>query len=195
MMDPAELHRRCLEEDPAAWAELDGLVRMIVASSVRNPRIDVEDLSQEIMLWLHVGNRLAKVKDPRKLRSFLWPMVRRKALELLEARWTKVERPVAPRRDDARTDPLVRLAGSGALLAMPIEKKIVHHQALREAWTRLSEEDRDVLCLFERYKGGEITYDRMMAIADVAIRGTMAARIHRAGGRLLAKVKELGITM
>ena len=195
MMQPAELHRRCLRGDDAAWAQLAVLVHKFVAANVRNPRIDVDDLSQEILLWLHRDKRLAKAKNPDALRSFLWRVVRHKALELLEAKWTKAEHPVGTQPDDSADDALERRAVAQALLAMPVDKQLVHHQALRRAWNGLDETDRKVLRLYESYKKGEIDYAEMLAEAGVKARGTLAARNNRAGERLLARVKELGITM
>jgi len=170
-------------------------VHKFVAANVRNPRIDVDDLSQEILLWLHRDKRLAKAKNPDALRSFLWRVVRHKALELLEAKWTKAEHPVGTQPDDSADDALERRAVAQALLAMPVDKQLVHHQALRRAWNGLDETDRKVLRLYESYKKGEIDYAEMLAEAGVKARGTLAARINRAGERLLARVKELGITM
>lgn len=190
MIPAAELHARCVAGDPAAWAELSDKVRVILASRIREARIDRDDLQQMCIEWL-LERGLGKVKEPAAFHGFLWRAIPRYATEKLGLKWTRAEVHLTARGDDDDVDPLERLLGKGITL----DRAVYHRQAFRAALDALPEKDSAILRLFLRYKQGDLNYQEMSAEAGVEKRNTMASLIRRAQLRFLELLREKGMTL
>jgi len=188
-MDAASLLKGCRAGEAAAWGELSEKVRVILASRIRDPRIDRDDLLQMCLQWL-LERGLDKVQEPSAFHGFLWTAIPRYAREKLGLKWTRTEFPIAP-FDGDESDPLERLLGKG----LTLERAVYHRQAFRAALDALDERDSAVLRLYVRYKRGELTYEDMVAEAGVAKRNTMASLVRRAQLRFLDLLREKGMTV
>ncbi len=189
MMTAAELHAGCLAGDPAAWSELSDKVRVILASRIREARIDRDDLQQMCLAWL-LERGLAKVHEPAAFHGFLWKAIPRYAKEKLGLKWVKSEFPVTPAGDDDM-DPLERLLGKG----LTLDRAVYHRQAFRDALDALAEGHATVLRLYVRYKRGELSYEEMITEAGVEKRNTMASLIRRAQLSFLELLRDKGMTV
>lgn len=111
-MNDAELARRCIDGDPAAWGELVranlDLVHRAVGRVLGAAGADVEDVLQTLFLKLMEADcrRLRSFQGRSKLSTWLVSVARREALDYLERRG----RAAAPVPKSATTD----LAGDPA---------------------------------------------------------------------------------
>jgi hypothetical protein len=189
MMDAAELLEGCRAGDGAAWAELSEKVRVILASRIRETRVDRDDLLQMCLQWL-LERGLDKVSEPAAFHGFLWRSIPRYAREKMGLKWTRTEFPPPPVGDDD-LDPFERLLGKGITL----DRAVYHRHAFRDALESLDQGDAAVLRLYVRYKQGELTYEAMIGEAGVGKRNTMASLIRRAQLRFLELLREKGMTV
>jgi RNA polymerase sigma factor (sigma-70 family) len=159
----AELVRRCLEGEQAAWNELvERYSRYVYAIASRGYRLhdaDAEDVFQEA--FLRVYDRLASLRDPDALKYWIAQTTRRVCLDRVSA--SGREEPIGQEEDvEAAIDELDEAF------------------AVREALRGLSEECQDVLdrffCRDESYR----TIGEELGIPS----GTIASRISRCLGKL-----------
>jgi RNA polymerase sigma-70 factor (ECF subfamily) len=120
-MDDAELARRCIAGDPAAWGELVrrnlDLVHRAVGRVLGPAPADVEDVLQTLFLKLMESDarRLRSFQGRSKLSTWLVAVARREALDFLE----KKGRPAPP-----GPEPVERLTAQDAVDAAQEAKRV-----------------------------------------------------------------------
>jgi RNA polymerase sigma factor (sigma-70 family) len=160
----AELVRRCLNGEQAAWDELveryARYVYAIASQGYRLPPADAEDTFQDV--FLRIYDRLSSLRDPEALRPWIAQMTRRVCLDRMAA---------ATREEPSDLEP--------PGLEQTIEE-LDEAFAVREALAGLSTECQEVLdrffCRDESYR----TIGDALGIPS----GTIASRISRCLGRL-----------
>jgi RNA polymerase sigma-70 factor (ECF subfamily) len=160
----AELVRRCLDGESAAWDDLvlhySRYVYAIVWQGFRLTGPDAEDAFQDV--FLRVYDRLGSLRNPNALQPWIAQLTRRVCLDRIE------------RREDPPDVGFERVEST-------IEE-LDESLAVQEALGRLSEECRDVL---DRFFCRDESY-RTIADALGIPSGTIASRI----SRCLAKLRE-----
>lgn len=164
MSADAELVRRCLGGEDAAWDELvlhySRYVYAIISQGYRLHGPDAEDAFQEV--FLRIYDRLGSLRDPEALRPWIAQLTRRVCLDRLAA---------GGHEEPAEIEP----AGIERTL-----EDLDEAFAVRQALGELSEECREVLdrffCRDESYR----TIGEELGIPS----GTIASRISRCLGKL-----------
>jgi RNA polymerase sigma factor (sigma-70 family) len=162
MSGDADLVRRCLDGEPAAWDELvrvySRYVYAIVSQGYRLSGPDAEDAFQDV--FLRVYDRLGTLRDPSSVRPWIAQLTRRVCLDRIGRREAPPD--VGPEATEATIDELDEAF------------------TVREALERLSDECREVLdrffCRDESYR----TIGEALGIPP----GTIASRISRCLGKL-----------
>jgi RNA polymerase sigma factor (sigma-70 family) len=162
MSGDADLVRRCLDGEPAAWDELvrvySRYVYAIVSQGYRLSGPDAEDAFQDV--FLRVYDRLGTLRDPSSVRPWIAQLTRRVCLDRIGRREAPTD--VGPEATEATIDELDEAF------------------TVREALERLSDECREVLdrffCRDESYR----TIGEALGIPP----GTIASRISRCLGKL-----------
>src|SRR4051794_40360727 len=160
----AQLVKRCLGGDHAAWNELvERYSRYVYAIASQGYRLrgpDAEDAFQEV--WLRVYDRLDSLRNPEALRPWIAQLPRRVCLDRVAA---------AGREEPADVE--------GAEMEHTLEE-LDDAFAVREALADLPEECQEVLdrffCRDESYR----TIGQELGIPS----GTIASRISRCLGKL-----------
>ena len=119
-----------------------------------------DDVIQDV--WLRVLRGIARLKDPSRLRPWLFGITRRVLMDRLRVKYSNVD--VVPVEEDA-------LAAAGS--EDDIEAEL---ESMQEALTRLPLIEREVLTLFYLR---ELTLAEVADIVDVPV-GTVKSRLHRA---------------
>jgi RNA polymerase sigma factor (sigma-70 family) len=164
MAGDAELVRRCLDGERAAWDELVlAYSRYVYAIAHQGYRLrgpDAEDVFQEV--FLRVFDRLGSLRDPAALRPWIAQLTRRVCLDRLAAAGRDEPTDVEPTGIEQTIDELDEAF------------------AVREALGMLPEECQEVLdrffCRDESYR----TIGEELGIPS----GTIASRISRCLGKL-----------
>jgi RNA polymerase sigma factor (sigma-70 family) len=164
MSTDAELVRRCLGGEGAAWDELvlhySRYVYAIISKGYRLRGPDAEDAFQEV--FLRIYDRLGSLRDPEALRPWIAQLTRRVCLDRLAA---------AGQEEPAEIEP--------AEVERTLEE-LDEAFTVRQALGELSEECREVLdrffCRDESYR----TIGEELGIPS----GTIASRISRCLGKL-----------
>ena len=166
--DDAEVVRRCLAGEQAAWSELverySRYVYAICLQAYRLPEHDAEDVFQET--FARVYEHLGRLKEPSALRPWIGQVTRRLCVDRLRAGGREVvSDEVEPREADAT---MARL-----------DEALAVHQAM----TGLPEHCQEVL---DRFFCRDQTYQEICTALGIPS-GTIASRI----SRCLARLREL----
>ncbi len=162
----AQLVRRCLHGDAAAWQLLvDRYARLVhaVAASHRLAEAEVEDVAQDAFVAL--AQHLHEIEDPERLSAWLVTTTRRLS-------WRAVQRVRRESAEDleAMADGAAPGAAPLRALALPSLETLLHEwarqEALREGMDRLGERCRRLLALLF-LDSAEPSYDEISAQLDL----------------------------
>ncbi len=175
--DNAELIRRTLEGDDAAFADLvrkyQKRVHALAWRKIGDFHI-AEDITQET--FLQVYRKLATLKDPSQFPGWLYVIANRRCLA-----WLRKKRIQTQQLEETDIIMVEGTSYSRHVAAEQAENAIeTKRELVKNLLAKLKESDRTVLTL---YYFGEMTYAEISEFLGVSV-NTVATRVHRARERL-----------